>query len=136
MRWCDDRLTPVLRAVAQRYPFGWEPDADGIRGYVFATPDNATVVLSIKGSSTALFGTGGPTGKKDKVNDNMLFSCCCARIDWTWTTVCGCYRGGWKCDHDCVAEAMTEESLFYPIGTVSAFPFGRPRLHDSAMFFA
>jgi len=99
------------------YPFGWEPDADGFRGHVFATPDNKTVVLSIKGTSAAVFGGGGPTGKKDKVNDNLLFSCCCARIDWTWTTVCGCYRGGWKCDQSCVEAALMEESLFYPIGT-------------------
>ncbi|KAH0833006.1 alpha/beta-hydrolase [Lanmaoa asiatica] len=100
-----------------RYPFGWEPDSDGFRGYVFATPDNATIVLSIKGTSTALFGGGGPTGKKDRLNDNLLFSCCCAKIDWTWTTVCGCHRGGWKCDQTCLAQALAEESLFYPIGT-------------------
>ncbi|KAG8213328.1 Alpha/Beta hydrolase protein [Butyriboletus roseoflavus] len=100
-----------------RYPFGWEPDSDGFRGYVFATPDNATVVFSIKGTSTALFGSGGPTGKKDRLNDNLLFSCCCARIDWSWTTVCGCYRGGWKCDQTCLAQALTEETLFYAIGT-------------------
>ncbi|KAF8126945.1 alpha/beta-hydrolase [Boletus edulis] len=100
-----------------RYPFGWEPDADGIRGYVFATPDNGTVVLSIKGTSTAVWGSGGPTGKKDKLNDNLLFSCCCARIDWTWTMVCGCYRGGWQCDQTCLGQALAEEGLFYPIGT-------------------
>ncbi|KAG6334638.1 hypothetical protein ID866_4449 [Astraeus odoratus] len=99
------------------YPFGWEPDADGFRGHVFATPDNSTIVLSIKGTSASIFGGGGPTAKKDKFNDNLLFSCCCARIDWTWTTVCGCYRGGWKCDQDCLESALIEESLFYPIGT-------------------
>ncbi|ETW83412.1 hypothetical protein HETIRDRAFT_458744 [Heterobasidion irregulare TC 32-1] len=99
-------------------PVGWEDDADGFRGYVFATPDNSTVVLSIKGTSLAIVGGGGgPTTKKDKLNDNLLFSCCCARVDWTWTTVCGCYRGGWKCNQDCVEEALIEESLFYPIGT-------------------
>ncbi|KAK0205054.1 alpha/beta-hydrolase [Desarmillaria ectypa] len=98
------------------YPFGWEPDDDGFRGHVFATPDNETVVLSIKGTSAGVFGGGGPTVKKDKLNDNLLFSCCCARIDWTWTTVCGCYHGGWKCDQDCVEEALIEESLFYPVG--------------------
>lgn len=86
--------TPVL----QTYPFGWEPDADGFRGQVFATPDNSTVIVSVKGTSAGLLGGGGPTVKKDKLNDNLLFSCCCARVDWTWTTVCGCYRGGWKCD--------------------------------------
>jgi putative lipase involved disintegration of autophagic bodies len=29
-------------------PFGWEPDADGIRGHIFVSDDNSTVVLSIK----------------------------------------------------------------------------------------
>ncbi|KIM40554.1 hypothetical protein M413DRAFT_445993 [Hebeloma cylindrosporum] len=99
------------------YPFGWEPDADGFRGHVFATPDNSTVIISIKGTSAGLFGGGGPTAKRDKLNDNLLFSCCCARIDWTWTTVCGCYRGGWKCDQTCLEDALASESLFYPIGT-------------------
>ncbi|KAG1738357.1 alpha/beta-hydrolase [Suillus paluster] len=92
---------------ADHHPFGWEPDADGFRGYVFATPDNSIVILSIKGTSAALWGSGGPTAKKDKLNDNLLFSCCCARIDWSWTTVCGCYRGG----------PLVEDSLFYPIAT-------------------
>ncbi|KDQ57262.1 hypothetical protein JAAARDRAFT_130986 [Jaapia argillacea MUCL 33604] len=99
------------------YPIGWEPDDDGFRGHVFATADNSTVVVSIKGTSASFFGGGGPTVKKDKLNDNLLFSCCCARIDWTWTTVCGCYRGGYRCHQDCVEEALIEESLFYPIGT-------------------
>ncbi|KIK55156.1 hypothetical protein GYMLUDRAFT_48119 [Collybiopsis luxurians FD-317 M1] len=97
------------------YPFGWEPDADGFRGQVFATEDNSTVVVSIKGTSAGVFG-GGKTAKKDKLNDNLLFSCCCARVDWTWSTVCGCYRGGWKCDQRCVEDALIEESLFYSIG--------------------
>lgn len=65
-----------------------------------------------------MWGGAGPTAKKDKLNDNLLFSCCCARIDWSWTTVCGCYRGGWKCDQDCLEQALVEDSLFYPIGTV------------------
>jgi putative lipase involved disintegration of autophagic bodies len=52
---------------------------------VFATPDNSTVVLSIKGTSGGWLGGGGPTIKKDKFNDNLLFSCCCAYVDWTWT---------------------------------------------------
>jgi len=99
------------------YPFGWEPSSDGFRGHVFATPDNSTVVLSIKGTSAAFVGGGGPTAKKDKFNDNLLFSCCCARVDWTWTTVCGCYRQGWQCDQGCLEEALVKESLFYPVGT-------------------
>ncbi|THH15566.1 hypothetical protein EW146_g4941 [Bondarzewia mesenterica] len=98
-------------------PVGWDNDADGFRGYIFATPDNSTVILSIKGTSAAFIGGGSPTSKKDKLNDNLLFSCCCARVDWSWTTVCGCYRGGWKCDQDCVEQALIEDSLFYPVGT-------------------
>ncbi|EKM58524.1 uncharacterized protein PHACADRAFT_53577, partial [Phanerochaete carnosa HHB-10118-sp] len=99
------------------YPVGWEPDQDGFRGHVFATADNSTIVLSIKGTSSGFIGGGGPTSKKDKFNDNLLFSCCCARIDWTWTTVCDCYRGGWKCDQDCLEQALVDESLFYSVGT-------------------
>jgi lipase ATG15 len=102
----------------QEYPFGWEEDADGFRGHVFATPDNSTVVLSIKGTSAGVFGGGGPTVRKDKLNDNLLFSCCCARVDWTWTTVCDCYRSSLKCDQTCVENALIEESLFYPTGIV------------------
>ncbi|KAH8831375.1 alpha/beta-hydrolase [Flagelloscypha sp. PMI_526] len=99
------------------YQYGWEPDDDGFRGHVFATEDNSTVILSIKGTSApaGIWG-GGPTTKKDKLNDNLLFSCCCARVDWTWSTVCDCYRGGWNCHQDCVETALTTESLFYPIG--------------------
>ncbi|KAG5337287.1 hypothetical protein C0989_009933 [Termitomyces sp. Mn162] len=114
------------------YPFGWEPDADGFRGHVFATPDNETVVLSIKGTSAGVFGGGGPTSKKDKLNDNLLFSCCCARIDWTWTTVCGCYRGGWKCDTECLDKALIEESLFYSIGTT--FEICRQNLYNNLTY--
>lgn len=100
-------------------PVGWEPDDDGFRGYVFATEDNSTVVLTIKGTSVPIL-DGGPTVEKDKLNDNLLFSCCCARVSRTWTPVCDCYRSGWKCDETCVEDALIEESLFYPTGVVRA----------------
>ena len=113
LRWLRTGAKPIVQ-----YPFGWEPDQDGFRGHVFATPDNSTVVLSIKGTTAAwIGGGGGPTAKKDKLNDNLLFSCCCARVDWTWTTVCGCYGGGWKCDRQCLETALNEDSLFYQLGT-------------------
>jgi putative lipase involved disintegration of autophagic bodies len=106
-------------STPQHTPVGWEPDDDGFRGYVFATDDNSTVVLSVKGTSSRWAG-GGPTADKDKLNDNLLFSCCCARINWSWTTVCDCYRSGWKCNQNCLEDALIEESLFYPIGIVSS----------------
>ncbi|KIJ31810.1 hypothetical protein M422DRAFT_61625 [Sphaerobolus stellatus SS14] len=100
------------------FPFGWERDGDGFRGHIFATPDNSTVVISIKGTSAGLLGGGGPTTKKDKFNDNLLFSCCCARVSFTWSTVCGCYAGGGsKCDQNCLEASLADDSLFYPIGT-------------------
>jgi len=112
-------VADVRPSIPQHAPVGWEPDDDGFRGYIFATDDNSTVVLSIKGT-TARWVDGGPTAEKDRMNDNLLFSCCCARINWSWKTVCDCYRGGWKCNQDCLETALIEESLFYPIGTVSS----------------
>ncbi|KAL6308615.1 Alpha/Beta hydrolase protein [Sparassis latifolia] len=100
------------------YPFGWEPDADGFRGQIFVTPNNSTVVIAVKGTSAGwLVGGGGPTTRKDKLNDNLLFSCCCARVGPTWSTVCGCYEGGYKCDQGCLEESLIEDSLFYSVGT-------------------
>ncbi|KAL1947152.1 hypothetical protein VTO73DRAFT_14113 [Trametes versicolor] len=99
------------------YPFGWEPDADGFRGHIFATPDNSTVIIAVKGTSLVWpIGGGGPTQRKDKYNDNLLFSCCCARVGPTWSTVCDCYEGGYKCDQGCLEKSLAEDSLFYSIG--------------------
>ena len=64
-------------------------------------------------------GGGGPTQTKDKLNDNLLFSCCCARVSRTWSTVCDCYEGEKKCDQGCLEKSLTEESLFYSVGIVS-----------------
>ncbi|KAG2131266.1 Alpha/Beta hydrolase protein [Suillus bovinus] len=101
-------------------PFGWEPDADGIRGHIFVSDDNSTVVLSIKGTSAGwITGGGGPTVRKDKLNDNLLFSCCCARVGPTWYTVCNCHQGGSKCDQECLEKSLTEESLYYSVGLFS-----------------
>ncbi|KAH9483465.1 Putative lipase ATG15 [Psilocybe cubensis] len=98
-------------------PYGWEPQADGMRGHVFVSTDNSTVVIAIKGTSAGwMVGGGGPTVGKDKKNDNLLFSCCCARVGPTWSTVCDCYDGGYRCDTDCVEDAMKEEGLFYSVG--------------------
>jgi len=95
------------------FPYGWEDKADGFRGHVFVSSDNTTVVLSIKGTTLQ-----GPTSKKDKFNDNLLFSCCCARVDITWVfaTVCNCYSNHWRCDNKCLSKALVEDSLFYSVG--------------------
>ncbi|KAJ6597044.1 alpha/beta-hydrolase [Mycena vulgaris] len=102
------------------FPFGWEDSDNGFRGHVFMSSDNSTVVLSIKGTTLQ-----GPTSKQDKFNDNLLFSCCCARVDFSWVfrQVCNCYRNSWRCDDTCLTKALIEESLFYSVGVVSDRPF-------------
>ncbi|KAI6107340.1 Alpha/Beta hydrolase protein [Pisolithus croceorrhizus] len=98
-------------------PVGWEPSADGLRGHIFVSSDNTTVILSIKGTSAGwITGGGGPTVRKDKLNDNLMFSCCCARVGPTWSTVCGCYKGAGKCSNSCVEASLLDEELFYSIG--------------------
>ncbi|KIK59782.1 hypothetical protein GYMLUDRAFT_201286 [Collybiopsis luxurians FD-317 M1] len=95
------------------FPFGYEDPQDGFRGHVFLSSDNSTIVLSIKGTTLQ-----GPTSKKDKFNDNLLFSCCCARVDFSWifSQVCDCFAHNWRCDDTCLSEALIEESLFYTVG--------------------
>ncbi|EPQ58013.1 alpha/beta-hydrolase [Gloeophyllum trabeum ATCC 11539] len=95
------------------FPIGWDPDSPGFRGHVFLSSDESIAILSIKGTTI-----NGPTSKLDKFNDNLLFSCCCARVDisWVFSTVCGCYRCGWRCDESCLSEAVAQDSLFYSVG--------------------
>lgn len=109
--------------LQQSYPFGWEPDADGFRGQVFVSDDGSTVVVSVKGTSAGwLVGGGGPTTRKDKLNDNLLFSCCCAKVGPTWSPVCDCHSGGYTCDQSCLERSLIEDSLFYSVGIVCSFP--------------
>ncbi|KAF8437532.1 Alpha/Beta hydrolase protein [Boletus edulis BED1] len=98
-------------------PVGWEPDDDGLRGHVFVSEDNSTVILSLKGTSAGwITGGGGPTVRKDKLNDNALFSCCCARVGPTWSPVCGCYKGSGKCSQECLESAVQDDDLYYSVG--------------------
>ncbi|KXN91509.1 Putative lipase ATG15 [Leucoagaricus sp. SymC.cos] len=95
------------------FPFGWEDIDDGFRGHVFLSGDNSTIVLSIKGTTL-----NGPTSRKDRFNDNLLFSCCCAHVTFPWMIhrVCKCYANHWRCDNACLSKALIDDSLFYSIG--------------------
>ena len=95
--------------------FGWVED--GIRGHLFTTEDNSTVVLALKGTSAQFLPGGGDTAKRDKANDNLLFSCCCARVSWTWTPVCDCFQGKGSCGQTCLERALVEKSFYYPATT-------------------
>lgn len=57
------------------------------------------------------------------IQDNLLFSCCCARVDFSWTPVCDCYAGGYRCEQKCLEKALVEESVYATVGTVSDFHF-------------
>ena len=50
--------------------FGWEKN--GLRGHVFASEGNETIIISLKGTSPAVF-LGGGTGGNDKVNVRSNF---------------------------------------------------------------
>lgn len=100
------------------YDFGW--NADGIRGHVFLSqetpdaPEGSIVVVSIKGTSAAIFNDGGDTAPKDKENDNLLFSCCCARVSYMWNTVCDCYTGeSYTCNQDCLERELYKKDRYY-----------------------
>ncbi|KAF8139862.1 hypothetical protein EV363DRAFT_1086963, partial [Boletus edulis] len=57
--WKDSwyELDPTWNTNAS-FPFGWDSDENGFRDFIFRSRDNV------------------PTSKKDKLNDNLLFSCC------------------------------------------------------------
>ncbi|RLV96581.1 putative lipase ATG15 [Spathaspora sp. JA1] len=106
---------------------GWEPDQKnedlnfgwdelGLRGHVFVSKDNKTVVIGIKGTSGAGLPSGGTsdeTGGNDKINDNLLFSCCCARVGYMWTTVCDCYEDTYTCNQDCLEKELLKQDRYY-----------------------
>ncbi|KAK6203371.1 Alpha/Beta hydrolase protein, partial [Scheffersomyces amazonensis] len=93
--------------------FGW--DDLGLRGHIFVSNDNKTVVIGIKGTSGAGLPGGGSdeTSGNDKVNDNLLFSCCCARVGYMWTTVCDCYEKTYTCNQDCLEKELLKEDKYY-----------------------
>lgn len=93
--------------------FGWLED--GLRGHIFVSNDSKTVIIGIKGTSGAGLPGGGSdeTAANDKVNDNLLFSCCCARVGYMWTTVCDCYEKTYTCNQDCLESELMRQDRYY-----------------------
>jgi lipase ATG15 len=91
--------------------FGWR--TDGLRGHVFADTENATVVISLKGTSPAVFDGSGTT-TNDKINDNLFFSCCCGQGGrYGWLQVCDCQTSAFSCNSTCVVEALWHKNRYY-----------------------
>lgn len=49
--------------------------------------------------------------------DNLLFSCCCARVSWTWSPVCQCPFSSKTCSQPCLERSLLTESVYYPLIT-------------------
>lgn len=105
---------------------GWQPDTDdeninfgwledGLRGHIFVSNKSNTVVIGIKGTLGAGLPGGGSdeTATNDKINDNLLFSCCCARVGYMWTTVCDCYEKTYTCNQDCLERELLRQDRYY-----------------------
>ncbi|KAG7660824.1 ATG15 [[Candida] subhashii] len=109
--WVD--LGDYIPDINGEIDFGWNDV--GIRGHVFVSKDNKTVVIGIKGTSGAGLPGGGSdeTAVNDKLNDNLLFSCCCARVGYMWTTVCDCYEKAYTCNQDCLEKELVKEDRYY-----------------------
>lgn len=91
--------------------FGWQ--GDGLRGHIFADEGNSTVIVSLKGTSPAVFDGDGTT-TKDKLNDNLFFSCCCAQGgQYFWRQVCNCYSSTYTCNQTCLVQALRHENRYY-----------------------
>ncbi|KAL9630532.1 MAG: hypothetical protein Q9164_006369 [Protoblastenia rupestris] len=91
--------------------FGWE--GDGLRGHIFADTDNSTIVISLKGTSPAVF-DGAETTTNDKVNDNLFFGCCCGQGgQYLWHQVCDCMTSAYTCNQTCLVKALKEKNRYY-----------------------
>ena len=112
--------------------FGWLEN--GLRGHVFIEQlDSKTakkraplIIIAIKGTTAAgitsiggdkdtddATGDDGKTIELDKINDNLLFSCCCARVSSLWTTVCDCYEKTYTCNQNCLERSLRKPDRYY-----------------------
>ena len=107
----DAEWENVTQGFNQSKTFGWE--GDGLRGHIFADKNNDTIVVSLKGTSPAVFDGDGTT-TRDKLNDNLFFSCCCAQGgQYFWRQVCDCYKSTYTCNQTCLVEALRKENRYY-----------------------
>ena len=91
--------------------FGWQ--GDGLRGHIFADEGNQTIVISLKGTSLAVF-EGDGTSTRDKLNDNLFGSCCCAQGgQYFWRQVCDCYSTTYTCNRTCLVKSLKDRNRYY-----------------------
>ncbi|KAJ1557870.1 putative lipase atg15 [Nowakowskiella sp. JEL0078] len=92
--------------------FGWE--TDGIRGYIYTSADNSTVILVFKGTTPQWPIGGGDTTPRDRVNDNNMFSCCCARVSWSRKAqTCECATAVGECRAGCLFQNINPTDSYF-----------------------
>ncbi|CAJ0827498.1 5635_t:CDS:2 [Entrophospora sp. SA101] len=101
----------ILSGSWDKLPFGWKDN--GIRGYVYADESNSTVIIGIKGTSINWINGDAPTAGNDKYIDNLMFSCCCAKVDFLWNGVCGCHIEGQQCNSTCISSEVYQKNTYY-----------------------
>lgn len=107
----DAEWTNVSMGYNHSQPFGWE--GDGLRGHIFADEGNKTIIIGLKGTSPAVFDGDGTT-TRDKLNDNLLFSCCCAQGgQYFWRQVCDCQSSTYTCNSTCLVKALKSKTRYY-----------------------
>ena len=107
----DSEWTDAKAPFNLSLSFGWQKDS--LRGHVFADDTNSTIVISIKGTSAAVFDGAGTT-TNDKVNDNLFFSCCCGQGGhYLWLKVCSCMASSFTCNESCLLSALKDKSRYY-----------------------
>ncbi|KAK9468503.1 Alpha/Beta hydrolase protein [Lipomyces arxii] len=90
---------------------GW--DSDGIRGHIFVEPMRAAAVIALKGTTTLISSEDSDTYERDRINDNLLFSCCCGRSNVLQDPVCDCYESTYTCSQSCLENELASEDKYY-----------------------
>lgn len=107
----DAEWSNVSMGYNHSQPFGWE--GDGLRGHIFADEGNKTIIIGLKGTSPAVFDGDGTT-TRDKLNDNLFFSCCCAQGgNYFWRQVCDCQSSTYTCNSTCLVKALKSKTRYY-----------------------
>jgi lipase ATG15 len=101
----------ITQGFNESQGFGWQ--GDGLRGHIFADEGNRTIVISLKGTSPAVFDGDGTT-TRDKLNDNLFGSCCCAQGgQYFWRQVCDCYATTYTCNQTCLVQSLKDRNRYY-----------------------
>ncbi|KAI9101178.1 Alpha/Beta hydrolase protein [Phlyctochytrium arcticum] len=90
----------------------WRGEGRSLAAYVFLAQEEEILVIVLKGTTLEMPIGGGPTSH-DRFNDNIMFSCCCAKAGWSWKPICDCPTAAKECDHACWVKNSNFEGSYY-----------------------